>query len=1015
MIAVALSCQREVQIGVIARSSFAVSFAEGSIVDELGLSGNDHIAVSGAEAPLKLKNGKAAGKVMQSEEYYAVYPASALEYFTPDGQSGAALNIPTVQTAVKGGIPEGTAISVASTSSDDMSLNFESVVSYLKFTVTPDAGKISAISIISQDGARISGEFYVDCNDPEKEVYPLANSASNAVLKPKGNCFEPGDYYVAVLPTVFEEGFYVVVENEAQRFHLSSMSTSSVQSESLVYEIGTIGYLEYPYDAFNRYSTYTSVGQSGGNLIMTFIYNKEFDVEVEGNTDWVHIVKTKDAGLRSFYITVDPNYGKSRWAYVVAEALDGTARVVYNIYQHFDPESQDVDKVRQALIDLYNSTDGDNWKNNENWCSDRPLSEWYGIYTYEELDYQTGGDKVYAVSLSRNNLKGSLPKSIGDLAEVQNLSLYGNPISGTVPSEIFRLNVVGLYDCQLESIDVPESAEDICSSSIDLSHNKISGELPEVFAYAKNLRSLSLYDNQFTGTIPASYTNLISQSKSLHLHGNRLSGRIPDEVCDNPFFEVYMRYILPQNGEGFDLTGSRIDAPNMAYIYDNGTQQIYTKGIYQSNSYTLLCRCNDDEPDPEIVWWYENYKGDGLGVLVYRTQKPYNFHHLGLDWPCVYNLAFANQSVSDFISSNVALIDPDGYYVVNPVTGTEEDVIAVLETAFGKLDPNPDPDPVPPVEYPDVVDGEVTILQTATEGNGIDIVLLGDSYDAQSISEGTYAKVMNEAADYFFETEPFSTYRHLFNVYMVTVVSEDGSALGVTYGEGTSMSGNDERCFSYALKALSSDRLKEALVITVVNSDQFGGSTYMYTSGNGDWASGKAVSYIPKVTLKMDFRGLIQHEAGGHGFAKLADEYVGRNGTSVTAEVQKKIKNFESYGWYGNVDFTDDPSSVKWADILSDERYAAEPEGLYEGALDYSSGVWRPTYTSIMKENQGQFNAPSRKAIWYRIHKLAYGSDWQYTFDSFADYDKKNRLPRRAVYVLRTESIDFALSASKSN
>ena len=994
MVAVVLSCQREESIGVIAKSTFDVSFAEGSIVGELGLLIDDYIAVSGAEAPLKLKKGNAAGKVMQSEDYYAVYPASALEYFTPGDQSGVVLNLPTVQTAVKGGIPAGTAVSVASTTSSDMNLEFESVVSYLKLTVTPEAGKVTAISIISQAGTRISGEFYIDCNDTEKGVYPLANSASNAVLKPNGEYFEPGDYYIAVLPNVFDEGFYVVVENESNRFNLSSRSTSAFQPESLIYDLGSIGYLEYPYDGFDRYSTYTSVAQSGGNLIMTFIYNKEFTVEVEGNPDWVHIVKTKDSDMRQFYITVDPNYGKSRWAYVVAESLDGIARVVYNIYQRFDPESQDLDKVRQALVDLYNSTDGDNWKNNANWCSDKPLSEWYGIYTYDELDYQNSGDKVYAVSLARNNLKGSLPKSIGDLSEVQSLSLYGNPISGTVPSEIFRLNNVELYDCQLEAIELPKSVEDIRSSAIDLSDNNISGDLPELFAYAKNLRSLCLYNNQFTGTIPASYTNLISQSKSVIMYGNQLSGRIPDEICDNPFFEVYMRYILPQNGEGFDLTGSRIDAPNMAYTYEEGTLiQSYTKGIYLSNSYTLIYRCAEEEPDSEIVRWYEEYKDDGLGVLVYYPRKPYNFRHLGLDWPCVYSLAYANQSVYDFINSNVALVGPDGYYVVNPVTGTEAEVLEVLENAFGKLTPLPDQDPVPPAEYPDVVDGEVTVLQTATEGNGIDIVLLGDSYDAQSISDGTYAEVMNEAMDCFFEIEPFSTYRHLFNVYMVTVVSKDGSALGVTYGSGTSISGNDEKCFSYALNALSSDRLKEALVITVVNSEQFGGSTYMYSSGNGDWGCGKSVSYIPKVALKMDFRGLVQHEAGGHGFAKLADEYVGHSGLSVTEEVKSDILRFESCGWYRNVDFTDDPSSVKWSHILADERYAPEPEGVYEGALDYASGVWRPTAESVMKDNQGQFNAPSREAIWYRIHKLAYGSDWQYSFDSFADYDKKNRLP----------------------
>jgi hypothetical protein len=340
----------------------------------------------------------------------------------------------------------------------------------------------------------------------------------------------------------------------------------------------------------------------------------------------------------------------------------------------------------------------------------------------------------------------------------------------------------------------------------------------------------------------------------------------------------------------------------------------------------------------------------------------------------------------------VALVGPDGYYVVNPVTGTEAEVLEVLENAFGKLTPLPGTDP--PVEYPDVVDGEVTVLQTACEGNGIDIVLLGDSYDAQSISDGTYEAVMREAMEHFFDIEPFSTYRDLFNVYSVNVVSGQDNALGTYYGEGTSIIGDDDKCFEYAAKALPADRMDDALVIVVINSTEFGGSSYMYVPrSEGDWAGGRSVSYIPKVQKKMDFRGLIQHEAGGHGFAKLADEYVGSPDDQISQSEKDRKRANEKYGWYRNVDFTDDPSKVKWAHILSDERYAPEPEGLYEGALGYGSGVWRPTYTSIMKDNQGTFNAPSREVIWYRIHKLAYGSGWKYDFDSFAEYDTKNRLP----------------------
>ena len=253
---------------------------------------------------------------------------------------------------------------------------------------------------------------------------------------------------------------------------------------------------------------------------------------------------------------------------------------------------------------------------------------------------------------------------------------------------------------------------------------------------------------------------------------------------------------------------------------------------------------------------------------------------------------------------------------------------------------------------------------------------------------------MRETMEYFFEIEPFSSYRHLFNVYSVNVVSGDENALGTSYGEGTSIIGDDEKCFDYAAKALSADRMEDALVIVVINSTEFGGSTYMYAPRTeGDWAGGRSVSYIPKVQKKMDFRGLIQHEAGGHGFAKLADEYVGGPDDQISQSEKDRKRANEKYGWYRNIDFTDDPLTVKWAHILSDERYAPEPEGLYEGALGYGSGVWRPTYTSIMKDNQGAFNAPSREIIWCRIHKLAYGSEWKHDFEAFAEYDTKNRLP----------------------
>ena len=54
-----------------------------------------------------------------------------------------------------------------------------------------------------------------------------------------------------------------------------------------------------------------------------------------------------------------------------------------------------------------------------------------------------------------------------------------------------------------------------------------------------------------------------------------------------------------------------------------------------------------------------------------------------------------------------------------------------------------------------------------------------------------------------------------------------------------------------------------------------------------------------------------------------------------------------------------------------------------------------------MRYNTGGFNAPSREAIYYRIHKLAYGDSWQYDYEDFVEYDAINRATaaaRRAAY-----------------
>ena len=295
-------------------------------------------------------------------------------------------------------------------------------------------------------------------------------------------------------------------------------------------------------------------------------------------------------------------------------------------------------------------------------------------------------------------------------------------------------------------------------------------------------------------------------------------------------------------------------------------------------------------------------------------------------------------------------------------------------------------------------DGNVNILQIATEGKGIDIVLMGDGYSDRLIANGTYDNTMQLAMEKFFSVEPYKSYRNMFNVYSVKAVSKNEEfALGTEtafsgyFGEGTYIQGNDPRVFEYAQKAISDERMNEALIMVMMNSAKYAGTCYMYYPETGDYSNGASIAYIPVGADETTFEQVLHHEAGGHGFSKLADEYAYEEMHGIPPYMIDQYKQQEPYGWWKNVDFTNDPITVKWAHFLSDSRYANDDLGIFEGAFTYWTGAYRPTENSIMRYNTGGFNAPSREAIYYRMNKLAYGVSWVYDYERFVEYDAINR------------------------
>lgn len=315
--------------------------------------------------------------------------------------------------------------------------------------------------------------------------------------------------------------------------------------------------------------------------------------------------------------------------------------------------------------------------------------------------------------------------------------------------------------------------------------------------------------------------------------------------------------------------------------------------------------------------------------------------------------------------------------------------------------------------------GKYVALQTATEGNGIDIVLMGDGYSDRQIASGRYEADMHKAMEAFFSKEPYTSFRHLFNVYMVTLVSKrEGCSNDYAYGEtalnckvesdGVSVDADTGDVYSYAKEIFGEQsytyndgpKIDESTLIVIMNSTVYAGVCKMSSpkyNTSKDYGNGATLSFFSLCGDDTLFANLLIHEACGHGFGKLADEYYSSGNGAINNNGYYEMKDFEQWGWFKNVDATIGEAltaqTIKWKHFLNDPRYAGLV-GIYEGAYTYAQNAYRPTNDSIMQHvrgSNGEFNAPSREAIYYRIHKLAYGDSWQYDFEAFATWDAKNR------------------------
>ena len=238
---------------------------------------------------------------------------------------------------------------------------------------------------------------------------------------------------------------------------------------------------------------------------------------------------------------------------------------------------------RAALRALFDALGGSGWSHSNNWLTDTPLGDWYGVEVDSQgrvielrmavwVDTEDGGREklgngltgvippelgslphLRVLDLSHNQLEGPIPAQLGSLSSLQVLSLWGNQLTGPIPPELGRL-------ADLESLDVfgndltgpipPELGQLASLTRLQLGSNSLTGTIPPELGRLSNLQRLtgpSLWGNQLTGPIPPELGRL-SNLQRLSLWGNQLTGPIPPELgrlADLESLDVF----------GNDLTG----------------------------------------------------------------------------------------------------------------------------------------------------------------------------------------------------------------------------------------------------------------------------------------------------------------------------------------------------------------------------------------------------------------------------------------------------------------------------
>lgn len=311
------------------------------------------------------------------------------------------------------------------------------------------------------------------CNTPtlencEGSVY--APKGTNGLFSVMLNKLQPNTryYYRAFMiidnyPVYYGETTYFVTPSNTTNVKVFTLGSNDVTANSATINGQITGWDDMLKGVVGFYYSSTDSDPKAGGTGVRSVSSSSDKHEVQD-------------GIIGFNANLSSLESNTTYYYRAFVAVNNVVEPILGEVKSFKTSKGAEDDIREYLVKLYNDTGGDNWDRNENWCSDKPLEDWWGVTCYNGL---------YWVSLSRNNLKGNI--DLHGCSGLYRLACDNNDIETINLQGCANLNTLFAdYNDNLHSVDVSN-----CTKLSSFSCNWSSGLLS---VKALNCRSLTNFD-----------------------------------------------------------------------------------------------------------------------------------------------------------------------------------------------------------------------------------------------------------------------------------------------------------------------------------------------------------------------------------------------------------------------------------------------------------------------------------------------------------------------------------------